>query len=159
MLVADYLAVHLFLYGALSLGLLFWLGVRIGRVAWLAAFALAAYGIFVFGGALDRYVASFMPSIARLPIIAAIAVGAIPYMLSDSLATDNGRASFLRVVDRARRLPRLARRGRGAEFPQAVLPDHHRPADRPVLRHLRPDGGMGRPTHDVSGRGRVWASA
>jgi hypothetical protein len=97
-LVADYLAVHLFVYGALSLGLLFWLGVRIGHVAWLAAFALFAYGVFVFGGALDRYVASFWPSMARLPIIAAIAVGAIPYMLSDSLATDNGRASFLRVA-------------------------------------------------------------
>ena len=96
-LVADYLAVHLFVYGALSLGILFWSGVRIGRVAWLSGFALAAYGIVVFGGALDRYVASFMPNLARLPIIAAIAVGAVPYMLSDSLVTDNGRASFLRV--------------------------------------------------------------
>ena len=117
-LVADYLAVHLFLYGALSLGLLFWLGVRIGRVAWLAAFALAAYGIFVFGGALDRYVASFMPSIARLPIIAAIAVGAIPYMLSDSLATDNGRASFLRVV--------IARGAFLASLGAAVALDFHK---------------------------------
>jgi hypothetical protein len=97
-LVADYLAVHLFVYGALSLGLLFWCGARIGRIAWLSGFALAAYGILVFGGALDRYVASFMPSIARLPIIAAIAVGAVPYMLADSLSTDNGRASVVRVV-------------------------------------------------------------
>ena len=96
-LVADYLAVHLFVYGALALGILVWSGVRIGRVAWLAACALAAYGIFVFGGSLDRYVASFMPTPARLPIIAAIAVGAVPYMLSDSLATDNGRASIWRV--------------------------------------------------------------
>ncbi len=96
-LVADYLSVHLFVYGALSLGLLFWSGVRIGRVAWLSGFALAAYGILVFGGALDRYVASFMPSIARLPIIAAIAVGAVPFMLADSLSTDNGRAPALRV--------------------------------------------------------------
>ena len=96
-LVADYLAVHLFVYGALSLGVLFWSGVRVGRVEWLGGFALAAYGVVVFGGALDRYVASFMPNLARLPIIAAIAVGAMPYMLSDSLVTDNGRASFLRV--------------------------------------------------------------
>jgi dienelactone hydrolase len=96
-LVADYLAVHLFVYGALSLGLLFWSGVRVGRVAWLSGFALAGYGIVVFGGALDRYVASFMPNLARLPIIAAIAVGAVPYMLADSLATDNGRASIYRV--------------------------------------------------------------
>jgi len=97
-LVADYLAVHLFVYGALSLGLLLWSGVRIGRVAWLSGMALAAYGIFVFGGALDRYVASFMPNMARLPIIAAIAVGAVPYMFADSLTTDNGRASIVRVV-------------------------------------------------------------
>jgi dienelactone hydrolase len=97
-LVADYLAVHLFVYGALSLGLLFWSGVRIGRVAWLSGLALAAYGIFVFGGALDRYVASFMPIPERLPIIAAIAVGAVPYMLSDSLVTNDGQASFLRVL-------------------------------------------------------------
>ena len=96
-LVADYLAVHLFVYGALSLGLLLWSGVRVGRVAWLGGFALAAFGIVVFGGTLDRYVASFMPNQARLPIIAAIAVGTVPYMLSDSLVTDSGRASFLRV--------------------------------------------------------------
>jgi hypothetical protein len=96
-LVADYLAVHLFVYGAVSLGLLLWSGVRVGRVAWLSGIALAAYGIVVFGGALDRYVASFIPNLARLPIIAAIAVGAVPYMLSDSLSTDNGRASYLRV--------------------------------------------------------------
>ena len=96
-LVADYLAVHLFVYGMLSLGLLTWSGALIGRVAWLSGFALAAYGIFVFGGALDRYVASFMPIVARLPIIAAITVGAVPYMLADSLATDSGRASILRV--------------------------------------------------------------
>ena len=97
-LVADYLSVHLFVFGVLSLGLLFWSGVRIGRVAWLSGLALAAYGIVVFGGALDRYVASFMPNLARLPIIAAIAVGAVPYMLADSLATDDGQASFLRVL-------------------------------------------------------------
>ncbi len=97
-LVADYLAVHLFVYGMLSLGILFWSGVRIGRMAWFSGFALAAYGVLVFGGALDRYVASFMPIPERLPIIAAIAVGAIPYMLSDSLVTDDGQASFLRVL-------------------------------------------------------------
>ncbi len=59
--------------------------------------SLAAYGIFIFGGALDRYVASFMPTTARFPIIAAIALGAVPYMLADSLAVDNGRAPYLRV--------------------------------------------------------------
>jgi dienelactone hydrolase len=97
-LVADYLAVHLLLYGLLSLGLLLWSGVRIGHVAWLSGLALAGYGILVFGGALDRYVASFMPHVARLPIIAAIAVGAVPFMLAESLATDGGRAPLWRVI-------------------------------------------------------------
>jgi len=97
-LVADYLAVHLFAYGLLSLAILAWNGARIGRVAWSAAVAFAAYGIFVFGGALDRYAASFMPNAERLPIIAAIAVGAIPYMLADSFAIEGGRARAWRVL-------------------------------------------------------------
>ncbi|MFO1168905.1 MAG: alpha/beta hydrolase [Rhodoblastus sp.] len=97
-LVADYLAAHLLVYGALSLAILRWSGVRIGRVAWLAALALAAYGILVFGGALDRYVASFMPIPARLPIIAAIALGAVAYMLADSVALEGGRARIWRLL-------------------------------------------------------------
>lgn len=97
-LVADYLAVHLLVYGVLSIGILYWNGVRIGRVAWLSALAFAVYGIFVFGGALDRYVASFMPVADRLPIIGAIAAGAIATMTADSLATEAGRASFFRVI-------------------------------------------------------------
>lgn len=108
-LVADYLAVHLFLYGLLSLTVLAWNGVRVGHIAWAAALAFAVYGIFVFGGALDRYAASFMPNAARLPIIAAIAVGAIPYMLADSLATEGGRARVWRVA--AARLAFLASLG------------------------------------------------
>lgn len=97
-LVADYLAAHLFVYGVLSLMMLHWYGIRFARIAWLAAFALAAYGIFVFGGVLDRYVASFMPIAARLPIIAAIAVGAVPYMLADSIASEGGNAPLWRTV-------------------------------------------------------------
>jgi len=96
-LVADYLAVHLLVYGLLSLGLLAWNGVRVGPFAWVAAAALAAYGIFVFGGALDRYVASFQPNAERLWIVAAMAIGAVPYMLADSLAVEGGRAALWRV--------------------------------------------------------------
>ena len=97
-LVADYLAVHLFVFGALSLGLLMRGGVRTGHVHWASALALAVYGIAVFGGALDRYVASFVPHAARLAIIAAISVGAIAYMAADSLATEGGRAALWRVL-------------------------------------------------------------
>ena len=114
-LVADYLAVHLFVYGVLSLGLLFWSGVRVGRVAWLSGFALAAYGIVVFGGALDRYVASFMPNLSQgcrsLPPSRS---EPCPTCSADSLATDNGRASYPQGFHCARRFPRVAGRGRSA---------------------------------------------
>jgi hypothetical protein len=75
-----------------------WRGIKFGRVAWIPALALAVYGIVVFGGALDRYVASFWPIPSRLPIIAAIAAGALPYMLADSLITEGGRAALWRVL-------------------------------------------------------------
>ena len=88
---------HLLTYGLISLGLLAWTGIKIRHVAWLPAAALAAYGILIFGGALDRYVASFMPIAFRLPIIAAIAVGAFPFMLAESLVLNGGRASYWRV--------------------------------------------------------------
>jgi hypothetical protein len=39
-----------------------------------------------------------MPNAERLPIIAAIAVGAIPCMLADSLAIEGGRARVWRVM-------------------------------------------------------------
>lgn len=97
-LVADYLAAHLFVYGALALGILAWFGAGIGRIAWVSGLALAAYGIFVFGGAIDRYVASFMPHVGRLPIIAAIAVGAVLYMLADAILCEAGRARWWRVI-------------------------------------------------------------
>jgi pimeloyl-ACP methyl ester carboxylesterase len=97
-LVADYLACHLLVYGLIALGVMLWSGIKLGRVAWLPALALTIYGIFVFGGALDRYVVSFWPISARLPIIAAIAVGAMPYMLADSLITEGGHAAVWRVI-------------------------------------------------------------
>ncbi len=97
-LVADYLAAHMFVYGLISLGVLIWYGVSLGRVAWFSAFALAGYGIFVFGGAIDRYVASFWPIEPRLWIIAIIAIGALPYMIGDSVVTEGGRARLWRVL-------------------------------------------------------------
>ncbi len=97
-LVAGYLTAHLLVYGGLCLGILALRGVRPGRIAIIPALALATYGILVFGGALDRYVASFMPIPARLPIIAAMAVGAIPYMLGESVALEGGRAPFWRML-------------------------------------------------------------
>ncbi len=97
-LVVDYLAAHLLAYGMISLAIMKWRGIRCGQVAWVSALALMGYGIFVFGGALDRYVASFWPTTLRLPIIGAIAIGALPFMVADSLITDAGRAALWRVL-------------------------------------------------------------
>lgn len=97
-LVADYLAAHLLIYGLVAIGILAWRGIRFGHIGWISALALAGYGILVFGSALDRYVASFWPIPSRLPIIAAIAVGALTYMLADGLITEAGRAALWRVL-------------------------------------------------------------
>jgi len=97
-LVADYLALHLLVYGAIALTVLWRAGVRLGRLAWVSGLALAAYGIMVFGGGLDRYVASFVPTGARVPIILAIAAGAVPFMIADSMLTGTGRAPVWRTL-------------------------------------------------------------
>ena len=100
-LVADYLAVHFALYGALTLLLLARWGVLQGqfpaRVWWIAA-AVAVFGIAVFGGALDRYVASFWPHAGRAAVIAGLSLGAVAYMLGDALLTEGGRAPVWRVL-------------------------------------------------------------
>jgi len=83
-LVADYLAIHMAIFGALQLLILKGAGLHVSTRALAFGLAAAAYGILVFGTALDRYFASFWPTGARLPIIAALGLGAVPYMLADS---------------------------------------------------------------------------
>jgi hypothetical protein len=39
-----------------------------------------------------------MPNAARLPIIAAITAGAMPFMLADAVAAEGGRAALWRVL-------------------------------------------------------------
>ena len=103
-LVADYLVLHFALYGALTLLLLWREGGRgtfAGqfpvRTFWLAGL-VALFGIAVFGGALDRYVASFFPTAGRAAIILGLALGAVPLMLGDALLTEGGRAGAGRVL-------------------------------------------------------------
>lgn len=93
-LVADYLALHLFFYGLLALAVLWRGGVRLGAFALWPTLALLVYGIGVFGFALDRYAASFMPTPERLWIIAAVALGAVPFMVSDAVITRAGAAPY-----------------------------------------------------------------
>ncbi|MEM7753470.1 MAG: alpha/beta fold hydrolase [Pseudomonadota bacterium] len=82
-LVADYLALHLAIYGALQLALLRLWRVPFGPFAPLAFLYLLA-GAAVFGFALDRYVANFTPTSGRLWIIAVLAIGATLYFVADA---------------------------------------------------------------------------
>ncbi|HIC82012.1 MAG TPA: alpha/beta fold hydrolase [Kiloniellaceae bacterium] len=97
-LVADYLLLHLLVYGLIGLAVLRWRGVRFGPLALLPLVALLAFGLGVFGVALDRYAASFLPHAGRLPIILALTLGAVPFMLADSLVTEAGRAPIWRAL-------------------------------------------------------------
>ncbi len=95
-LVADHLLLHLLVYGVIGLAVLRWRGVHLGPLAVLPIVALLVFGLGVFGVALDRYAASFLPHAGRLPIILALALGAVPFMLADSLVTEAGRAPVWR---------------------------------------------------------------
>jgi dienelactone hydrolase len=99
-LVADYLAVHMLLYGLLQLVLLRWVVRRLDWATLGVGLAVAAYGILVFGMALDRYFANFTPTASRLPIIAALAVGAIAYMLADSVMANRLSKLWQRIIMR-----------------------------------------------------------
>ncbi|MEM1077987.1 MAG: alpha/beta fold hydrolase [Pseudomonadota bacterium] len=97
-LVADYLALHLLVFGALASSVLWSRGHRPGGWQLWIGLALLVYGLAVFGGALDRYVASFMPHAGRLVIILAIALGAVAYMLADTWLSGAGTAPLWRRV-------------------------------------------------------------
>lgn len=87
-LVADYLMIHLALYGAVQLAILrVW---PLPRMVWVAALALVVWGLAVFGFAIDRYAASFVPTLERVGIIAALALGTVPFMLADSMVAVGG---------------------------------------------------------------------
>ncbi len=100
-LVADYLAVHFAAYGlaGLTLAAAFG-GLRRGGagVALALAMPVAAYGIGVFGMALDRHVVSFVPVAGRIPVVLAMMAGAVPFMLADAVLTEGGRAPLWRVL-------------------------------------------------------------
>lgn len=105
-LVADYLMLHLFIFGLIQLILLRLSGLRMGVFEPRAFFTLLACCA-LFGFALDRYAANFWPTQERLWIIAIIALGAVPYMIADAvLCTTAGWR--LRVLVRGSFLASLA---------------------------------------------------
>ncbi|MFU8779226.1 MAG: alpha/beta hydrolase, partial [Roseovarius sp.] len=86
-LVADYLALHLALYGGCQLALMWGMGRRPKGLRPVAVLALLIWGLGVFGVALDRYGANFWPTPERLAIIAALSLGALLFMLADAVLT------------------------------------------------------------------------
>lgn len=95
-LVADYLLGHLAVFGALQL-VLIWRRVRFG-LSIPAVLLLAFWGIAVFGIAMDRHVASFIPNTERLAIVAALCAGTVPAMVADAILTNAGRGAWWRRV-------------------------------------------------------------
>ena len=91
LLVADYLALHLLVYGVVQLALAWALGMRFGRLMPAGMALLVFWGIGVFGFALDRYGANFLPVGSRWWIIALLCLGTVPFMLADALVTGGGR--------------------------------------------------------------------
>lgn len=83
-LVADYLGVHLAVYGAVQLGLLWYWGALRGRMQW-GGFALLLVWCVLFGVALDRYAANFWPTPARIGIIALLLPGGVLFMVADAM--------------------------------------------------------------------------
>jgi hypothetical protein len=107
-LVADYLAVHFAVYGLFTF--LFLRFLRVGRARTNApgsvpvpaktsrgalavgAAVVALYAVAVLGGAMDRFVTSFVPGPNRLLLLAAMLAGTLPYFLADEWLT-RGRES------------------------------------------------------------------
>ncbi len=98
-LVADYLALHLAIYGVLQLLILRWLKGPSMKPDLTAAALLAFWAVVVFGMALDRYGANFWPGPGRLSLIAALCLGTVPFMIADSRLAD-GAALWQRITGR-----------------------------------------------------------
>ena len=97
-LVADHLVVHLGVFGLIQLALLAYFRVNFGRISWIGVLAVLFWGLGLFGLTLDRYAANFLPVPERAVIIAALVLGAVPFMLADALITDGGRAPLSRRI-------------------------------------------------------------
>ncbi len=90
-LLGDYVAVHFAVYGVLTAACLWWCGVRLNpAIGWrllLAGLLAAGYSIVAIDLPLDRYVTSLMPTLMRLPLIAAMLCGTLPYFAADEWLT------------------------------------------------------------------------
>jgi len=91
LLLGDYLMLHFGLYGALTLAGLTWMGRELPRANALAlglAVVLAsAWALLAIGAPIDRYVFNVRPESVRLPLIAALCLGTLPYFVADEWFT------------------------------------------------------------------------
>ena len=97
LLLGDYLALHFVLYGVLTLAGLSWAGHRLPRakpVALAGAVLLAStWALLSIGVPVDRYVFNVSPEVVRLPLIAVLFAGALPYFLADEWLTRGAGAA------------------------------------------------------------------
>jgi hypothetical protein len=101
LLLGDYLLTHFALYGLLT-GAALWLLApkaaerRTGTVDYgllgVGVLALLLYAVLVVGVAIDRFVTVFVPIPERLPLVAAMLVGTLPYFLADEWLTRGPKA-------------------------------------------------------------------
>ncbi len=97
LLLGGYLAMHFALYGLLMALLLYRRGHRLpdftgfDRRTWLSLLAVALVTTLAFGFALDGWVASVQPIAMRLPLIAAMAIGLLPFFVIDEWITRGAR--------------------------------------------------------------------
>jgi pimeloyl-ACP methyl ester carboxylesterase len=100
-LVADYLAVHFAVYGVLTACGLAWArryatsaapGVSLPALL-AASTAVTLYSVGLLFWAIDSYVTSFLPSIQRGPLLAAMLIGTLAFFLSTEWLTRGERAA------------------------------------------------------------------
>ena len=95
-LVGDYLACHFGMYGLVTVACLLWMGKRgpsrqdisraAGKLGLATAALLALYGLGVVWP-IDAEFTNFIPTPARIPLIAAMAAGTVIYFLADEWLT------------------------------------------------------------------------
>jgi hypothetical protein len=97
LLMGDYLVLHFALYGALTLAGLGWAGNRVPRARGMALalgiVLVTAWALLAVGVPVDRYVFNAHPEAVRLPIIAALCAGTLPYFLADEWFTRSPAAA------------------------------------------------------------------
>ncbi len=105
-LVGDYLAVHFGAYGVLTALGLWWIGrhrtprftaASVPKLA-LAAGLATLYAVLALGLPLDRFFTAYLPIPERWPLVAAMALGMLPFFLADEWLTRGTKGRFGRYA-------------------------------------------------------------